>query len=152
MYANHIESDSSCFVCMEPGGDHRCGCTLTVHPECLQRLLDTPHAHEGKCAVCDQPYRGVRSESHVSVACNLFVTLASILMILNLYGAFVCIWLTDPFFQNMSIGFLSTMPFQFLAYGMLICREWRERRSIVCVSKVTRLRWSVVNHASREWV
>ena len=56
--------EDECFVCLERGGQRRCQCALSVHDECLQRLMDKVPAHNGNCTVCHARYTDVEATTH----------------------------------------------------------------------------------------
>lgn len=56
--------EDECFVCLERGGQRRCRCALSVHDECLQRLMDKVPAHNGSCTVCHAQYTDVEATTH----------------------------------------------------------------------------------------
>ena len=64
-----MREEEHCFVCFESGNlKHRCGCPLTAHDKCLERLLNTRNG-EARCSVCLLEYRGVTQVRRRDVSC-----------------------------------------------------------------------------------
>lgn len=83
-----------CFVCLEttPPLLSPCACTTSVHPQCLQRLVDSVPAHQKACAVCKHPYRRVLQRTHRFVCAPSTLVVVAVDTCLVVQAVGVVVW------------------------------------------------------------